>query len=73
VASQLGWQKVIFVDIGTEFTLQGTGEWAFRRGAKVNYTRPGKPSLPSVALAFLSELGVKSMFQMKSMLFVRTR
>jgi len=32
------------VDNGTEFTSKALGEWAYRRGIKLDYTRLGKPT-----------------------------
>ena len=29
---------------GTEFTSKALDEWAYRRGVKLDYTRPGKPT-----------------------------
>jgi putative transposase len=29
---------------GTEFTAKALDDWAYRRGIKLNYTRPGKPT-----------------------------
>lgn len=39
-----GWPQAITVDNGTEFTSKALDEWAWRRGVKLNYTRPGKPT-----------------------------
>lgn len=39
-----GWPKAITVDNGTEFTSKALDEWAYRRGVKLDYTRPGKPT-----------------------------
>jgi putative transposase len=36
--------KAITVDNGTEFTSKALDEWAYRRGVKLDYTRPGKPT-----------------------------
>lgn len=43
-ALQRGWPKAITVDNGTEFTSKALDEWAWRRGVKLDYTRPGKPT-----------------------------
>ncbi len=32
------------MDNGTEFTSKALDEWAYRRGIKLDYTRPGKPT-----------------------------
>lgn len=34
----------ITVDNGTEFTYKALDEWAYKRGVKLDYTRPGKPT-----------------------------
>jgi putative transposase len=44
VARQRGWPKAITVDNGTEFTSKALDDWAHRRGVKLDYTRPGKPT-----------------------------
>ena len=31
------------MDNGTEFTSKALDDWAYRRGIKLDYTRPGKP------------------------------
>jgi putative transposase len=43
-AAQRGWPQAITVDNGTEFTSKALDEWAYRRGVKLDYTRPGKPT-----------------------------
>ena len=43
-AVRRGWPKAITVDYGTEFTSKALDEWAYRRGVKLDYTRPGKPT-----------------------------
>ncbi|WP_441624649.1 IS3 family transposase [Cupriavidus sp. RAF12] len=44
VAALRGWPRAITVDNGTEFTSKALDEWAYRRGVKLDYTRPGKPT-----------------------------
>ena len=44
VGTQRGWPKAITVDNGTEFTSKPLDDWAYRRGIKLDYTRPGKPT-----------------------------
>nr|WP_083566129.1 integrase core domain-containing protein [Nitrosovibrio sp. Nv17] len=44
LAAERGWPKTITVDNGTEFTSRALDEWAYRRGIKLDYTRPGKPT-----------------------------
>lgn len=39
-----GLPQSITVDNGTEFTSKALDEWAYRRGVKLDYTRPGKPT-----------------------------
>jgi len=45
---RLSWQralpKAITVDHGTEFTSKALDEWAWKRGIKLDFTRPGKPT-----------------------------
>ncbi len=43
-ATVRGWPQSITVDNGTEFTSKALDEWAYRRGVKLDYTRPGKPT-----------------------------
>lgn len=43
-ARQRGWPQAITVDNGTEFTSEALDEWAYKRGVKLDYTRPGKPT-----------------------------
>jgi len=42
-AQQRGLPKALTVDNGTEFTSKALDDWAYRRGVKLDYTRPGKP------------------------------
>jgi putative transposase len=39
-----GVPKVLFCDNGSEFTSQAMDLWAYRNGAKVDFSRPGKPT-----------------------------
>jgi putative transposase len=39
-----GMPRAITVGNGTEFTSKALDEWAYRRGVKLDYTRPGKPT-----------------------------
>ncbi len=43
-ALQGGWPKAITVDNSTKFTSKALDEWAWRRGVKLDNTRPGKPT-----------------------------
>ncbi len=44
VVRRLGTPVSITVDHGTEFTSKALEEWAWRRGVKLDFTRPGKPT-----------------------------
>lgn len=44
VVAQLGTPVSIIVDHGTEFTSKALEEWAWKRGVKLDFTRPGKPT-----------------------------
>ena len=39
-----GVPKVLFCDNGSEFTSQVMDLWAYRNGAKIDFSRPGKPT-----------------------------
>ena len=43
LAEVRGLPEVITVDNGPEFTSQALDEWAYRRGVKLDFIRPGKP------------------------------
>ena len=43
-AKERGLPKAITVDNGTEFTSKALDDWAYRRGVKLDFTRPGKPT-----------------------------
>jgi putative transposase len=43
LAELRGLPEMITVDNGPEFTSRALDEWAYRRGLKLNYIRPGKP------------------------------
>ena len=36
--------KVLFCDNGSEFTSQAMDLWAYRNGAKIDFSRPGRPT-----------------------------
>ena len=38
-----GFPEVITIDNGPEFAGRALDEWAYRRGVKLNFIRPGKP------------------------------
>ena len=44
VVARLGAPVSITVDHGTEFTSKALEEWAWRRGVKLDFIRPGKPT-----------------------------
>jgi putative transposase len=52
VARHRGWPNAITVDNGTEFTSKALDEWAYRRGIKLDYTRPGKPTANGLIESF---------------------
>jgi putative transposase len=43
LARERGLPELIVVDNGTDFISQAMDEWAFRRGVRFNFIRPGKP------------------------------
>ena len=43
-AVQQRFPQAIAVDNGTEFTSKALDDWAYRRGVRLDYTRPGKPT-----------------------------
>ena len=55
-AAQRGWPRAITVDNGTEFTSKALDEWAYRRGVKLDYTRPGKPTNSGLIESFNGRL-----------------
>jgi putative transposase len=48
---------VITVDNGPEFAGKAMDEWAYRRGVKLNFIRPGKPMENAFAESFIGRLG----------------
>ena len=52
LARHRGWPNAITVDNGTEFTSKALDEWAYRRGIKLDYTRPGKPTANGLIESF---------------------
>ena len=44
------------MDNGTEFTSKALDEWAYRRGVKLDYTRPGKPTVNGLIESFNGRL-----------------
>jgi putative transposase len=47
---------VITMDNGPEFTSRALDEWAYRRGVKLNFIRPGKPIENAYAESFIGRL-----------------
>jgi putative transposase len=43
-AVQRGLPQAIAVDNGTDFTSEALDEWAYKRGVKLDYTQPRKPT-----------------------------
>ena len=48
--------EVITIDNGPEFAGRALDEWAYRRGVKLNFIRPGKPIENAYAESFISRL-----------------
>ena len=42
--TERGVPKLLFCDNGSEFTSQAMDLWAYRNGAKIDFSRPGKPT-----------------------------
>ncbi len=55
-ATVCGWPQSITVDNGTESTSKALDEWAYRRGVKLDYTRPGKPADNGLIASFNGRL-----------------
>ena len=51
-----GKPKTITVDHGTEFTSRVLDDWAYRRGVKLDFIRPGKPTENGFIEAFNGKL-----------------
>jgi len=51
-----GLPKVITMDNGPEFTSKVLDEWAYNRGVKLNFIRPGKPIENAYAESFIGRL-----------------
>lgn len=56
LAELRGLPEMITVDNGPEFTGKALDEWAYRKGVKLNYIRPGKPIENAYAESFNSRL-----------------
>jgi putative transposase len=44
IAERRGLPEVIVVDNGSEFTSRDLDEWAYRRGVRLHFIEPGKPT-----------------------------
>jgi putative transposase len=51
-----GLPEVITIDNGPEFASRALDEWAYRRGVKLNFIRPGKPIENAFAESFIGRL-----------------
>ncbi len=51
-----GLPEVITMDNGPEFTGQALDEWAYRKGVRLNFIRPGKPIENAYAKSFIGRL-----------------
>jgi len=56
LAETRGLPEVITVDNGPEFAGKTMDEWAYRRGIKLNFIRPGKPVENAYAESFIGRL-----------------
>ena len=56
LAETRGLPEVITTDNGPEFAGQALDEWAYRKGVKLNFIRPGKPVENAFAESFISRL-----------------
>jgi putative transposase len=56
LADTRGLPKVITMDNGPEFAGRALDEWAYRRGVKLNFIRPGKPTDNAFAESFIGRL-----------------
>ncbi len=56
LAETRGLPEVITVDNGPEFAGKTLDEWAYRRGVKLNFIRPGKPVENAYAESFIGRL-----------------
>lgn len=56
LAETRGLPGIITIDNGPEFTSKALDEWAYRRGVKLNFIRPGKPVENAYAESFIGRL-----------------
>ena len=55
LAESRGLPESITMDNGPEFAGRALGEWAYRRGVKLNFIRPGKPTENAFAESFIGK------------------
>ena len=56
LAESRGLPEVITLDNGPEFTGKALDEWAYSKGVKLNFIRPGKPIENAYAESFIGRL-----------------
>ncbi len=56
LAETRGLPEVITMDNGPEFAGRALDEWAYRKGVKLNFIRPGKPVENAFAESFIGRL-----------------
>jgi putative transposase len=56
ISEARGLPEVITIDNGPEFTGKALDEWAYRKGVKLNFIRPGKPIENAFAESFIGRL-----------------
>ena len=56
LAETRGLPNVITTDNGPEFTGRALDEWAYHKGVKLNFIRPGKPIENAYAESFIGRL-----------------
>ena len=56
LAETRGLPEVITIDNGPEFAGKALDEWAYRKGVKLNFIRPGKPIENAYAKSFIGRL-----------------
>jgi putative transposase len=56
LAETRGLPEIITMDNGPEFAGRALDEWAYRRGVKLNFIRPGKPIENAYAESFIGRL-----------------
>lgn len=56
LAEARGLPEVITIDNGPEFASRALDEWAYRRGVKLSFIRPGKPIENAYAESFIGKL-----------------